>query len=124
LHSLIEKAKPSLDLEVAIGEMKVQRARAIGMSWFQRLRTSGEREAENIGAGPNVFAELLATHLDETGHNNPWKDCVTNGKLENLQAPVTPDVYRSMKARTCDKITEAGFDCKTVGLKAMQAALP
>jgi hypothetical protein len=54
-------------------------------------------------------------------------DIVANGKLEAIQAPANMDFYQSMKRglpETCEAIAEAGFDCGSVGIKAMRAALP
>jgi hypothetical protein len=127
LHSVRDVVKPSADLENSIADVKAKRAQAIGMSWFQRLWTSADRKAADIGLGTNMFDELLWAHLDPLGKDNPWADFVTNDKITNVQAPLSSDIYKPMKRRlprTCDEIAAAGFSLEATGLKGLRAALP
>jgi hypothetical protein len=116
LHSLRDNIRMSATAVAAIEEARRLRVLAQSMNWFKRVATSSERTAASV-AGPNVFDELLAQHLDPSGKDNLWKDILPS--IENVSSPRAREVYISMKKRypaTLKEIKDAGFSTANVGL--------
>lgn len=127
LHSLSEFARPTSALGATISHAKTLIASTKGMSWFQRVSSSGERKMSSLGAGGNLFDEILAQHLDEDGKDNVWKDITVNGRIDASTAPTVMDIYKSMKKQvkpTIDALKAAEFNTAKIGMDGMAKTLP